>query len=320
MFDFDAAVTAPFRMQPGLRKLAEGAQQLTPLQPGQRHYREKLAVLSAYAPLVLQAAAGFDAQPALAALCRHAAAEHPLAWAWDGQLANALALGVAVDGDTVLHTPDGRFGAAAEVADCLRQLPAGWRLAGLLSLAFAEDFAIVDAHSTQLPWLAVVLPSFWAPADKVGRPFAEVHQPVADGQLVVQAAAALTRLVTGPARWERFVWTITPHNRLHALPQHVAPDRWAGVPVQQAWWRTERQTFIPVPELAQAVFTIHVDVQPLQQALAAPGRAERLHAALHSMSDAVLDYRGLQGVQPALLRWLASLAEAPHSPVPAARA
>jgi hypothetical protein len=106
---------------------------------------------------------------------------------------------------------------------------------------------------------------------------------------------------------------------LHALPQHVAPDRWAGVPVHQAWWRTERQTFIPVPEHGQAVFTIHVDVQPLQQALAAPGRAARLHAAVHSMSDAVLAYRGLQDVQGALLQWLAGLAEADHHPAPTPR-
>jgi len=30
-FDFDAAVGAPFRMQPGLRRVAAGCQQLTPL-------------------------------------------------------------------------------------------------------------------------------------------------------------------------------------------------------------------------------------------------------------------------------------------------
>ena len=41
-FDFDAAVTAPFRMQPGLRRLAPGTPQLTPLAPGSRHQREKM--------------------------------------------------------------------------------------------------------------------------------------------------------------------------------------------------------------------------------------------------------------------------------------
>ena len=43
--DFDAAVHSPFRMQPGLRRLPEGAAQLTPCEPDSRHLREKLAVL-----------------------------------------------------------------------------------------------------------------------------------------------------------------------------------------------------------------------------------------------------------------------------------
>ena len=47
-FDFDAAVQAPFRMQPGMRRLAAGSPQLTPLSPGSRHQREKLAVLCAF--------------------------------------------------------------------------------------------------------------------------------------------------------------------------------------------------------------------------------------------------------------------------------
>ena len=52
-------------MQPGLRPLAAGAAQLTPLAPGARHQREKLAVLSAFWPLALQVRDAFDAGPAL---------------------------------------------------------------------------------------------------------------------------------------------------------------------------------------------------------------------------------------------------------------
>ena len=77
----------------------------------------------------------------------------------------------------------------------------------------------------------------------------------------------------------------------------------------QTWWRTERQTFIPVPAEAraarQAVFTILVQVTPLTQAFEATAQAARVHDALASMSDAVLAYRGLTVTRPALLRWLA---------------
>jgi hypothetical protein len=305
-FDFDAAVVAPFRMQPGLRRLAPGARQLTPNAPGSRHMREKLAVLSAFAPQALLCASGFDATPALHALAAHAAAEHPAELQWDGRCASAL--GVRVQDGRVEQHDAGRFGLGDEVVRCLRSLPPPWRLAGLLQLAFAEDFAIVDARDGRIPWLAVALPSHWAPEEKVGRPFAEVHAPVADGERLRQASAGLLALVTGRERWERFVWTVTGHPRLHAHPQRV--DRGAGAAFDAAmcWWRTERQTFVPLPALRQAVFTILVEVVPLATAIATPGRATRLHAAIASMTPAVLEYRGLAAMRDPLLAWLAGVA------------
>ena len=76
----------------------------------------------------------------------------------------------------------------------------------------------------------------------------------------------------------------------------------------QAWWRTERQTFIPVPAAGLAVFTILVDCRPLAHAITEPAQARQLHEALASMSPAVLQYRGLQGVREPLLAWLATRA------------
>lgn len=310
-FDFDAAVWAPFRMQPGLRRLAAGSAQLTPLGPGSRHQREKLAVLTAFAPQALVARDGFDARPALQALCQHAATEQPQAWAWDGAQAQGLHLGCAVDVQgRITQTSAGAFGLGDEVKRCLDGLPPPWRLAGLLSLAFAEDFAVVDGRDATIPWLAVCLPSHWAPEAKVGHPFAAVHAPVADNALLLRAAQSLTRLVCGEDRWERFVWNVTDNPRLHAHPQRVGPDRWAGTTVQGAWWRTERQTFIPLPQQQQAVFTIHVQVEPLAEALHTPLRAQALHDAIASMSAEVLRYRGLHAVREPLLQWLAARASA----------
>lgn len=311
-FDFDAAVTAPFRMQPGLRRLAPGQTQLTPLAPGSRHQREKLAVLSAFWPEALCAEPGFDPAPALQALCRHAAQEQPQAWGWNGASAQARLLGLGVGPAGELQAQRvGSFGLGDELMRCLGGLPATWRLAGLLSLAFAEDFAIVDGHSGRIPWLAVALPSHWSPAEQLGRHFSEVHAPVADNALLLQASAGLLRLITAPDRWERFVWTVTDHPRLHAHPARVDPLRWPLQQIEPAWLRSERQSFIPLPEQAQAVFTIHVEVQPLDQAVALPRRAAALHAALASMSPAVLAYRQLGAVREPLLAWLAARAARP---------
>lgn len=314
-FDFDAAVTAPFRMQPGLRRMAAGALHLTPLGAGSRAQREKLAVLSAFWPQALCTRPGFDAAPAIQAVCAHAAQEHPAHWQWDAgrRSAQAAQLGVAVSADgSVEQLRSGVFGNGDEVARCLNGLPLPWRLPGLLCLVFAEDLAVLDASDASVPWMAVTLPSFWAPEAKVGLPFAAIHAPVADNQRLLQAADQLVHLVTTAERWERFVWTITDHSRLHAHPARVAPQRWLDTTPAQAWFRSERQTFLPVATPGttaaglplQAVFTIAVELQPLSRVAAQPERRQALAAAVASMSPAVLAYRGLQTVSDELLQWL----------------
>lgn len=312
-FDFEAAVRAPFRMQPGLRRLPEGAQQLHPLRAGSRHLQEKLQALCAPHPAALQCAPGFDPSAGLHALATHAAAEHPSAFGWRGGLAEARSLGWAVH-DGELRRLDTTIEPLPEVGACLRRLAPAWRLAGLLSLAFAEDFALIEAATARIPWLAVTLPSHWAPEQKVGLHFAQVHAPVADSELLRAAADGLARLVAGPTRWERFVWTVTPRATLNAHPalqplSHWHPDD-ADTVAGQAFWRTERQTFISVPAAGLAVFTILVQVLPLAQAIDTPAKAHRLHEALASMSPAVLHYRGLVDARDPLLDWLARRARA----------
>ena len=304
-FDF-ASVSAPFRMQPGLRRLAPGAAQLTPNAPGARHLHEKLAVLGAHADQALLSAPGFDANPALHALSTHAAAEHPLAWASDiAGHGHALQLGWSVRDTRV----EQHANAQPEVGPCLQALTPTWRLAALMSLAFAEDFAVIDGDTAHIPWLAVCLPSGWAPEDKVGHHYAHVHGPVADNQLLVTAGEHLARLVTGDERWARDVWSITRHPRLHAHPARQDPAPWpadAGVDqlAQRAAFRTEHQTFIPLPQRRQAVFTIHVNLVPLTEAITHADQARQVHDALASMSHAVLAYRGLTDARDRLLVWL----------------
>ena len=302
-FDF-SSVVAPFRMQPGLRRLVPGAQQLTPSDPADRVVREKLAVLSGFRDEAFVAEPAFDPAPALEALAAHAALEQPGAFTCRGsQSYRAPRLGWGLE--------HGRISGEgpAEIGALLGSLAPAWRLAGLLCLAFAEDFAVIDGASARIPWLAVCLPSNWAPEDKVGLHFSEVHAPVADNAALLAASDHLARLVTGTDRWERFVWTLTDDARLDRHPRRTPPTRWdpsldSEALAQTAYFRTERQTFIPLPALRQAVFTIHVEVRPLRAALASPADRARLHAALASMSPAVLAYRGLGPARDRLLDWL----------------
>ncbi len=325
-------------MQPGLRRLAPQAQALTALSPRSAVFLEKLAVLQRDAASALLCSEGFDPLPAWRALAQAAAAQCPAAIAvtpkwieapslgwrmrWDGRSVEPLVDTAATDGarDPLAerrttphpHLPPGGTGEPhAAAGACLHALPAPCRLPGLLSLALHEDFAIVDGANATLPALAVCLPSHWAPEDKIGRSFAAVHGPVADNAMLIAASRHLMQLVCQPQRWERFVWNLTPATTHDLHPRRHPPKPWpadTGALVAAACWRTERQTFLPLPERLQAVFTIDVGVQPLAQAIDSPQRAAALHAALGSMSDAVLDYRGLAPARGALLDWLAGRA------------
>jgi hypothetical protein len=181
-----------------------------------------------------------------------------------------------------------------------------------LELCFEEDLAVLDGEDGTLPWLCVCVPSHWAPEEKLGRPFAEVHAPVADGDLLRAASQQLVQLVTGDDHWERFVWTLTPSPRHDQHPRRHPRTAWPATPdvdafAAQCWLRLERQTFLPVGRgTCQAVFTIRVMLQPLTEAVDTAEKARRLHDSLASMSDAVLAYKGLAPARAPLLHWLAS--------------
>ena len=317
-FDF-SLVTAPFRMQPGLRRVAPGALQLTANAPNSRHLREKMAVLGSTPTQALCAVRRFDETPALRAI------------AAESERSDLNAFRVAMSSTGVLRCEAPLLGWALEDADrvvgegdpaigaLLVALPLHRRRSALVSLAFAEDFAVLDGESATLPWLAVCLPSHWAPEDKVGRGFAAVHAPVADGELLRAASASLAALVTGDERWERFVWTVTADPRLHqhparsdvAWPEPAGDDEHANAEalVAAASLRSERQTFIPITGARQAVFTILIGSIPLADAVATAGDARRLHDAIATMSPAVLAYRRLDRARDRLLSWLALRAE-----------
>jgi hypothetical protein len=319
-FDF-SLVSAPFRMQPGLRRVAPDAAQLTASAPGGRHLREKVAVLGSFADQALLSTPAVDEPAMLRAVAAEAARSSPGAFLVtatpDGSTrVDAPQLGWALDAGGA-PTGDGD----ASIGAVLAALPAARRPSALLALAFEEDFAVIDGASATIPWLAVCLPSRWAPEEKIGRHFAEVHAPVADNAMLVAASTSLARLVTGDERWERFVWTISADPRLHQHPARGGPD-WpdaseadAEALVAQASFRTEHQTFIPIPGSGMAIFTIHVDSLPLGEAVTSADAANRLHDAIASMSPAVLAYRRLDGVCDRLLSWLASRA----APGPARR-
>lgn len=198
------------------------------------------------------------------------------------------------------------FDPAAAIAAMRERLPSDLPP----ELAYEQDFAVLDGDTGTLQWLCVCVPSHWAPEEKIGLDFAAVHAPVADNRLLVSASAHLVNLATSGECWERFVWTVTPSGRYDQHPRRHAREPWpVGLPPDEfarlCWLRAERQTFFPVGRgVRQSVFTIRVMLQPLDEAVASPGAARRLHDALTTMSDSVLGYKGLAAARAPLLQWL----------------
>jgi hypothetical protein len=175
-----------------------------------------------------------------------------------------------------------------------------------LSLGMQEDFVILHDEPSEgfvARFLSVCYPSNWTPASKLGLNFAAIHAPVADNEMLLKAAQGIESIAFRQTSVERFVWLLSPTSDLAQDPD-VRVDRWAqwvkqdhGSPdnmLKQVCFRVERQTTLPLPALKRAVFLIRLFVCPLDEVLRVqPGRASQLHAALASMSDAVLAYRGM---------------------------
>lgn len=185
-----------------------------------------------------------------------------------------------------------------------------------VALALQDDFVVLHDEADpdgqgrfRLRFLSVAFPSNWDPAEKLGLDFAAIHAPVADNALIQQGAEGIMDLAFRRQSMQRHVWLISPDGALAQHPRE-RQRRWqdaleragAGQVLEQAFFRVERQTTWPMPDIARGVFFIRVMVCPLVQVLALePWRAAALADALASMSDAVVAYRGMGLVRDRLV-------------------
>jgi hypothetical protein len=202
--------------------------------------------------------------------------------------------------------------------------PAGGQVDALaVSAALQDDYVILHdeperggSSRFRLRFLSVAFPSNWDPAEKLGLDFAAIHAPVADNALIQQGAEGIMDLAFRRQPMQRHVWLLSPDGE---LPQHPRERqrRWEdalaragdGRLLDAAFFRVERQTTWPMPDLGRGVFFIRVMVCPLVAVLSvAPGRAAALRDALVSMSAAVVAYRGMGLVRDRLVDELQALA------------
>jgi hypothetical protein len=179
-----------------------------------------------------------------------------------------------------------------------------------------EDLAIVSSVGTDADrrhWLSAVhlsFPNHWAAEDKIGRTFPVIHAPVAGMEQMNRQADQIVRVMLGATDGlVRFAWGVTWDDELnhHPQPPPGAVRRPRFDPLRPAaFLRVERQTVWGFPEVGAALFTIRTYLYDVAQLGRDRGRAGQLAAALASMSDASVAYKGLAGAREALARWLAT--------------
>jgi len=176
----------------------------------------------------------------------------------------------------------------------------------------AEDLAIIRRDPATgrdwLAWIHLAFPNHWSPAEKVGRSFLAVHEPVADFERVARTADRMLEALVHRGPFVRFAWGVATDTVLDHHPDSP-PGRALSDPSPEAaiagtWLRIERQTLRGFPEHEAALFTIRTRFTPVTQVARDPARAGLLVAALESMSEAAIAYKGLGNIREPLVAGL----------------
>ncbi|MBE0657410.1 MAG: DUF3445 domain-containing protein [Bryobacteraceae bacterium] len=162
-----------------------------------------------------------------------------------------------------------------------------------LLLQVAEDAAVfqIDGEREYLAAASIALPSSWRLEEKIGRGFAEIHEPVPGMKLAPAAAIARSLASKGP--YERFAWGLTNED---VLDQH-APAH-AEVQPEPLFIRVERQTTHPLAGCGAWLFTIRPSNTPAERLT--QGQREALARALESMTPAQAAYKGVLRTREAI--------------------
>jgi dimethylamine monooxygenase subunit A len=150
---------------------------------------------------------------------------------------------------------------------------------------------------------SLCFPSYWRLADKLGRPLAAVHDPVAHyaDELATKVDRFLERL-----RPDRPV--VRRNWSIHDDPSYFLPDPTPPRPVDPPdglWLRSERQTLRRLTAAPVVLFTIRTQQVPLTVLAERPDVARRLAAAIAAWSPELVAYKGGHGALAAQ-QWLAT--------------
>ncbi len=174
-----------------------------------------------------------------------------------------------------------------------------------------EDLCLLGL-ATGAPVLAAAIlcaPSRWRLAEKIGRPLADVHQPV---PLYAEKLSApvdrFMRHLRAGKLTQRLNWSVTDDPALFQIAgKHrterdpsITPDNVAT----RLFLRVERQTLSRLPESGFMLFTIRVHSYPIARAVTDPATGHRLAEAIKALPPSMAAYKSVPTYRDALLEWL----------------
>jgi len=180
---------------------------------------------------------------------------------------------------------------------------------GLDALAsqFQEDICVVkkEGSSDRLVSVHLCFPNRWAPGDKIGKSFMEIHQPVGRFTETNPNASNLIKAVLGKAAYVRFAWGLSNDRILDHHPGTTRAFCFEN-DGDNLYVRVERQVLFGLPENNLLLFFIRTYYANCRELRHEKNTREGLANALASMNPELLAYKGLLQSRDRIVNWLTS--------------
>lgn len=157
-----------------------------------------------------------------------------------------------------------------------------------MGLEIPDDVIIM--HKGKVEAAFVAMASSWNPKQVEGMTLEEVHQPVADNEMLLRASNGIWRSMTSGKSFHRHVWGISPLKSLSNHPRHKKPSFKS---LDDLYFRIEHERTLTVDE-DTAAFFIDVEVMPLSAVFHLKQEyRDLIKDSINSMTDNVLEYKNL---------------------------
>ena len=161
-----------------------------------------------------------------------------------------------------------------------------------MGLEIPDDVIIMYKGKVEAAFVAMA--SSWNPRTVQGKTLAEVHQPVADNEMLVRASDGIWRSMTSGKSFHRHVWGISPLKSLSNHPRHKKPE---FKNLDDLYFRIEHERTLTVDE-DTAAFFIDVEVLPLKTVFHLKNEyRDLIKDSINSMSENLLAYKNLEEVK-----------------------